>query len=153
VVPPNAPPGRAVPDVALDADPTTGMLIGLTELFPNGVQKYGEFRIGGTSLSSPLFAGMTALTEQHAGQRLGLLNPIIYRQARSGNFTDVQGRPKDPGNVRVDYVNSVNPTGGLVYSVRTFDQDSSLRVTKGWDDVTGIGSPNPGWLTSVAPKS
>jgi subtilase family serine protease len=153
VVPPNAPPGRAVPDVGLDADPTTGMLIGLTELFPNGTQKYGEFRIGGTSLSSPLFAGMTALTLQHAGRPLGLLNPTIYSQARSGNFTDVKGKPQDSGNVRVDYANGVDPTGGLLYSVRTFDQDSSLRVTTGWDDVTGIGSPNLGWLTSVAPKS
>ena len=51
--------GRAVPDVGLDADPTTGMLIGETQTFPDGV-RYGEYRIGGTSLASPLFAGMTA---------------------------------------------------------------------------------------------
>jgi subtilase family serine protease len=151
VVPATAPPGRAVPDVALDGDPTTGMLMGLTQLYPDGTKKYGEFRIGGTSLSSPLFAGMTALTLQHAGTGLGLLNPTIYSQATSGNFTDVHGKPKDAGNVRVDYVNGVDPTGGLAYSVRTFNQDSSLSISTGWDDVTGVGSPNPGWLTSVAP--
>jgi len=32
---------------------------------------------------------------------------------------------------------------------RTFDQDSSLTVGPGWDDVTGLGSPNAGWLTAT----
>ncbi|HEY2982764.1 MAG TPA: serine protease, partial [Jatrophihabitantaceae bacterium] len=148
VVPTSAPGGRAVPDVGLDADPTTGMLIGETQTFPDGVH-YGEYRIGGTSLASPLFAGMTALTLQNAGSGLGLLNPTIYSQAGSGTFTDIKGTPKDAGNVRVDYANGVDPTDGLLYSVRTFGQDSSLSLARGWDDVTGIGSPNAGWLTSV----
>ena len=150
VVPTSAPPGRAVPDVALDADPTTGMLVGETQTFPDGV-RYGEYRIGGTSLAAPLFAGMTALTLQNAGGGIGLLNPTIYSQAGSGNFTDVKGTPKDAGNVRPDYANGVDPSGGILYTVRTFNQDSTLKIAKGWDDVTGIGSPNSGWLTSVSP--
>lgn len=150
VVPASAPAGRAVPDVAMDADPTTGMLIGLTQSFPDG-QHYGEYRIGGTSLASPLFAGMTALSLQNAGGPLGLLNPTIYGQAKAGTFTDVSGTPPTPGAVRPDYVNGTDPSGGIAYSVRTFNQDSSLTVTNGWDDVTGIGTPNPGWLTSVTP--
>ncbi|HEY7049384.1 MAG TPA: S53 family peptidase [Jatrophihabitantaceae bacterium] len=150
VVPNSAPPGRAVPDVALDADPTTGMLVGETQTFPDGV-RYGEYRIGGTSLAAPLFAGMTALTLQNAGGGIGLLNPTIYTQDGSGNFTDVKGTPKDAGNVRPDYANSVDPSGGILYTVRTFNQDSTLQVARGWDDVTGIGSPNSGWLTSVSP--
>jgi hypothetical protein len=36
-----------------------------------------------------------------------------------------------------------------LYSVRTFDQDSSLQTTPGYDLTTGIGSPNPGWLTAA----
>ena len=44
-------------------------------------------------------------------------------------------------NVRSDYVNGVNPSDGILYSVRTFDQDTSLRTKKGWDDVTGVGTP------------
>ncbi len=149
VVPASAPAGRAVPDIALDADPTTGMLIGETQTFPDGVH-YGEYRIGGTSLAAPLFAGMTALTLEHAGSGIGLLNPTIYSQAGSGTFTDVKGKAHDAGNVRVDYANGVDPSGGLLYSVRTFNQDSTLKVVKGWDDVTGVGSPNAGWLTSVS---
>ena len=48
--------GRRCRTSALDADPTTGMLIGQTQTFPDGAY-YGEYRIGGTSLASPLFAG------------------------------------------------------------------------------------------------
>ena len=51
--------------------------------------------------------------------------------------------------MRADYVNGVDPTGGITYSVRTFDQDSSLKVTKGYDQVTGVGVPSASWLTTT----
>ena len=53
---------RVVPDISMDADPTTGFLEGETQTFPDGVH-YGQYRIGGTSLSSPLFAGVVADAE------------------------------------------------------------------------------------------
>jgi subtilase family serine protease len=143
VTPPGA---RGVPDVAMDGDVTTGMLVGQTQTFPDGVY-YDQYRVGGTSLSSPLFAGMTALAFQHAGGGLGLLNPTIYANSRA--FTDVTGPGPDAGNVRVDYVNGVDGSAGLLDSVRTFDQDTSLTVTPGWDNVTGLGTPNSGWLTAT----
>ena len=135
---------RAVPDMAMDADPTTGMLVGQTQLFPHRVVKYGEYRIGGTSLASPLFAGMTALALQDHPEGAGLLNPAIY--GSKGAFTDVSGAAPDAGNVRADYANGVDGSGGILYSVRTFNQDSSLAVSRGWDDVTGLGSPNAAWF-------
>lgn len=150
VVPGSNGSGRAVPDVGLDADPTTGMLIGQTQTFPDGVY-YDEYRIGGTSLASPLFAGMTANTAQLAEERLGFLNPTIYAQAGSDSFTDIQGEAPEAGNVRADYVNGLDPSDGLIYSVRTFNNDSSLHVAPGWDNVTGVGSPNANWITSLAP--
>jgi subtilase family serine protease len=141
-------PNRQEPDVAMDGDPTTGMLVGETQSFPKGVIAYDEYRIGGTSLSSPLFAGMTALALQHAGSAgAGLLNNAIY--AHLGSFSDVAGSPPDAGNVRPDFVNSVDASRGIVYSVRTFDQDSSLQVTPGYDQVTGVGVPNTGWLSAL----
>ena len=91
---------------------------------------------------------MTALALQNAGGGVGLLNPTIYAH-RSDAFTDVTGPGPDAGNIRVDYANGLDSSGGLLYSVRTFDQDSSLTVTPGWDPVTGLGSPNSGWLTAV----
>jgi subtilase family serine protease len=143
---------RAEPDVAMDADPNTGMLIGETQLFPNG-PAYGEFRIGGTSLASPLMAGFQALSNQHAGGPQGFLNPAIYAAAKSdpSEFLDVKGKPADAGVVRPDFANGVDASGGIVYSVRTFNQDSGLdgngAVQPGWDEVTGIGVPSQKYLT------
>jgi subtilase family serine protease len=137
---------RQDPDVAMDADPNTGMLIGETQTFSDGVY-YDEYRIGGTSLASPLFAGMTALTLQHAGGGVGLLNPSIYHHRSA--FQDVKGTPPQSGVVRVDFRNGENADDGLAYSVRTFNQDSSLTVTDGYDLVTGLGSPTSSWLTAL----
>ena len=139
--------GRAYPDVALDADPTTGMLVGETQIFPKGV-KYDQYRIGGTSLSSPLMAGIVADAAQHADSRLGFLNIAIYKLAAAhiGAFTDVT--PVAGANVRPDFANGVDKFNGYLYSVRTFDQDSSLFTAPGWDDVTGVGTPNSVFLTA-----
>jgi subtilase family serine protease len=141
-------PYRQVPDVSMDADPNTGMLIGETQTFPDGVY-YDQYRLGGTSLASPLFTGITALTVEHAGTGLGLLNPVIY--AHQSAFADITGTLQQAGDVRVDYANSVDTSNGLRYSVRNFGQDSSLKVTKGWDNVTGIGTATPSWITAIAP--
>ena len=137
--------GRAVPDVALDADPTTGMLVGQTQSFPDGAY-YDTYRIGGTSLASPLFAGITALKIQAHG-RYGQLNPYIYTH---GNlFTDVTGAGVDKGNIRVDYVNGVNSSAGYTYSVRSLDTpNTTLTIGPGWDSQTGFGSPRASWFLS-----
>jgi subtilase family serine protease len=139
---------RGVPDVAMDGDPNTGMLIGETQAFPDG-KYYDQYRIGGTSLSSPLFAGLTALALQAGGSAAGLLNPTIYDNQSA--FTDVRTTPHQLGDVRVDFANGVDATNGLLYSVRTFGQDASLSVHKGWDDVTGLGTGSPAWLDVFAP--
>ena len=146
--------GRAVPDIAMDADPTTGMLVGQTQTFPDRV-KYAEYRIGGTSLASPLLAGMTALTiQQNGGRPFGQLNPTLYRNASVAD--DVVPQPNQLGAVRADYADGTDPTSKVGYTVRTFGQDSSLPVTKGWDPVTGLGVPNTGFLkltTGTATKT
>lgn len=145
IVSPNG--GRAVPDVSMDADPTTGMLIGQTQTFPTGAQ-YDTFRIGGTSLACPLFVGMTALKIQASGGGLGRLNPLIYSD-HSG-FQDVTGAGMDPGAIRVDFANGVDASGGYLYSVRTFNgATTSLSVGSGWDSETGWGSARSGWLSPV----
>ncbi|RIX28081.1 serine protease [Amnibacterium setariae] len=137
---------RQTPDVGALADPTTGFLVGQTQTFTDGVY-YDEYRIGGTSLASPLFAGLTALSIQKAKHDVGLLNPTIY--ASKGAFTDVTAKFPDAGNVRADYANSENAAKGILYSVRLFDQDSSLPVTAGYDNVTGIGAPNTAWFSAI----
>jgi subtilase family serine protease len=143
--------GRAVPDVAMDADPQTGMLMGQTQTFSDGTY-YDEYRIGGTSLASPLLAGMTALAVQHnQGRGFGLLNPVLYQNRALTD--DVVKQPDNRGVVRVNYSNGENADAGLSYIVRTFDQDSSLRTTRGWDQVTGLGVPRPAYLQLTTPAT
>jgi subtilase family serine protease len=131
---------RMTPDVSMDGDPQTGMLIGETQTFPDGV-RYGEYRLGGTSLSSPLFAGVEALVVQGSG-RLGLANPWLY--SRSGSaFRDVSGPGGVPAVVRVNFNNSVDASGGTTTLLRSLDDEAqSLHVGPGWDNLTGLGSPN-----------
>jgi len=81
---------------------------------------------------------------------VGLLNPTIYHNRSA--FTDVRGNPPQPGDVRVDFVNGEDASDGLVYSVRTFNQDSTLHTRRGYDLVTGVGAPNPDWL-KVGPSA
>jgi subtilase family serine protease len=141
---------RVVPDVSAIADPNTGFLVGQTQTWPNGTVKYGEYRIGGTSLASPVFAAIQALAQQEQGYALGFADPAIY--ARHALLHDVTDHPFGPkvglAVARVDFANSVDATGGLAVSVRTLGQDSSLQATKGYDDVTGVGSPTLRYIES-----
>ena len=152
---------RGVPDISMDADPNTGMLVGETQNFGGGVIKYGEYRIGGTSLSAPLFSGALALADQKAAASghgpIAEANTLLYTlyQRGSTGLTDIlpegaSGTLPDIGNTRADYVNGVDASNGVVYSVRLFGDDSSLTSTKGWDDVTGIGTINGGFFSAIA---
>ena len=161
-------PGRAVPDISMVGDPNTGMLIGLTEDFtapknPNSQQlplddvHYGEYRIGGTSLSCPLFAGIMALADQAAGHAHGFVNPALYAAYRHN-----PGIVRDPHNpyghrladVRVNYNNSVDPSGGTTTILRSFDELLTLHEKPGYDDSTGLGTPlGVPFLHALAPNS
>jgi subtilase family serine protease len=60
---------RTVPDVAADANPYTGMVM---------IVQGQRVVTGGTSLATPLWAGMTADINQYIGSDVGLLNPYLY---------------------------------------------------------------------------
>ena len=133
--------GRVVPDISMLGDPSTGMLVGQTQTFPEGVS-YDEYRIGGTSLSSPLFAGVMALADDVVGVHHGFINPTIYRKlAGTSAITDV--KHVKGAVVRVDYANGVDASDGTITSARTFDfAGLAIRTRPGYDDVTGLGVPN-----------
>ncbi len=61
--------GRGLPDVAGDADPSTGY-----KVLVDGQQ----FVIGGTSAVAPLMAGLIALINQQKGKPAGFINPVLY---------------------------------------------------------------------------
>ena len=134
-------PGRAVPDIAAIGDPQTGFLVGQSQTFPDGSVRYSEYRIGGTSLSSPVMAGIEALADDAAGRAHGFANPAIY-QLGSGAYRDVVDPAKTLSVIRVDYVNGVDDVDGLRTTLRTLNQTQSIATRPGYDDVTGVGSPN-----------
>jgi kumamolisin len=72
--------GRGVPDVAGNADPETGYLIG------NGGS---DLVWGGTSAVAPLWAGLIARLNQGLGTRVGHLNPLLYESVGATAFNDV----------------------------------------------------------------
>jgi subtilase family serine protease len=141
--------GRAVPDIAAFADPNTGYLIGETQTIPDGTVKYSEYRIGGTSLSSPIMAGIMALADQATGHPHGFANPLFYSLAGSAAFTDIVSPASTVAVVRTNYVNGVDASAGLAYRLRTMNQTLSLQTTPGYDDVTGLGTPTSFFLSAL----
>src|SRR3978361_1221353 len=104
--------------------------------------------MGGTSLASPLMAGMVALAGQRT-DRLGFINPAVYAGVRSGKgqFTDVKAVHVGDGNVRADFTNPETGQGPIIYSIRTFGQDESLSLRKGWDETRGVATPTARFRT------
>jgi len=98
-VSPSGQPGRGVPDVAGDADPTTGY---------NVLVDGSPAVIGGTSAVAPLWAGLTALINQSLGQPIGFLNPLLYSQGVAGLHDIVTG-----GNGGYDAQQGWDPCTGL----------------------------------------
>ena len=152
---------RQVPDVALEADPYTGAVLVYTDpIYGATVQS-----IGGTSLSCPMFSAFWALASQKAGHLLGQAAPIVSRLPASavtdivpvGSPTNVVGTVIDSSGAQYysaanlaeplvhtrEFVSAIWPVNGEFLEL-TFGTDSSLTVEKGWDDVTGYGTPN-GW--------
>jgi subtilase family serine protease len=139
--------GRGVPDVAALADPQAGLLIGQTQTFPNGVS-YGEYRIGGTSVASPIFAGLMALADQRAGHAHGFANPLFYENPAA--FYDVVS--VKTAVARRNFVNGVDASAGTADFLRTFDDYSgspTQHTAPGWDNVTGLGTPGSAFLSLI----
>ena len=140
--------GRAVPDIAAVGDPNTGYIVGETQTFSDGTVRYDEYRLGGTSLSSPLMAGIMALADQKAGHPHGFANPLFYSKAGSSAFNDIVDPASTVAVVRTNFNNGEDASGGLSYRLRTFNQNLSLRTTPGYDDVTGLGTPTSSFLAT-----
>jgi subtilase family serine protease len=116
---------RGVPDVAADANPNPDSGVPVVTS-SNGVG-YEIDEHGGTSASAPIWAGIVALADQYARRHLGLLNPAIYRIARSRRyhqaFHDITAGSRNTATF---------PHGTI----------TGYRPVPGWDPVTGWGSPN-----------
>lgn len=150
--------GRQGPDVAALADPYTGVAIVITS---DGTQ-YVEAGWGGTSLACPIVTAFWSIANQNAGHALGQAARRIATLS-STEITDVLPHTS-PTNVAGTIFDSTGATyyspdglfSGLLYdttdfvsavwapvqALLSFGTDTSLTVTKGWDNVTGFGVPN-----------
>jgi subtilase family serine protease len=169
-------PNRVVPDISMEGDPSTGMLVGETQEFADGTY-YDQYRIGGTSLASPLFAGLMADADQAARGSLGFVNPLLYHldsgTQKSGAFYDILPAGKQ-AVVRNDYLNSENAEAGILTSARILGMEGateyfcpqpnpetgeceveieeapeSLSAAPGFDSMTGIGSPGDQFIQAL----
>jgi subtilase family serine protease len=109
---------RGLPDIAGDADPFTGMAFYFA----------GQWNMtGGTSASTPLWAGIIAVADQVAGHPLGYINPGLYKVAQQNGqqaFRDITAG----GNGLAD------------------PKIQGYKAGTGWDAVTGLGAPQVGQL-------
>ncbi|WP_328460624.1 S53 family peptidase [Streptomyces sp. NBC_00448] len=145
--------GRAVPDIAADADPDTGMLTGYIDTVSHGKPgRYHTMPNAGTSLACPLIAGLVADAQQ-GREPFGFINPLLYRLAGSRALHDVLPiRPSAPQQDRSAWIAADG--AGTSPGIDVFDaQDpaQTQQVTaKGYDTMTGVGTPNgPAFLTAL----
>jgi subtilase family serine protease len=163
------PPRRVTPDISMVADPHTGFLVGETYTISNSpvdagctqlseTTEYCEAPDGGTSLASPLFAGVLALVNEHrflrARSPIGFVNPALYRLRvgeQGSNYAPIVdvNAPSQPigalgALLGIDNfvvfltIDSYPDSNGNVIE----NVDSSLRSAPGYDNVTGLGAPN-----------
>jgi subtilase family serine protease len=150
---------RQTPDISALADPFTGVPIVITD--PTTNQQFVEGGWGGTSLASPIFTAIWAIADQRAGHPLGHASPTIaglqsgvtdvlpLTAPFSGSVTDATGTTTYSANelfAPLGFSNQNvlatlwNIAPGVAYAF-AFGYDSSLKVTKGWDNATGYGTP------------
>jgi subtilase family serine protease len=121
---------RVVPDISAVGDPETGFLIGLSDQ-ADGVG-FGTVQIGGTSLSSPTIAGIQAVASQGRLFPIGFANPLLYTLNLFGvAFHDVKAPTSQLAMVTISG-----------RSLLPMNENGSLTSTRGYDDTTGLGTPN-----------
>jgi subtilase family serine protease len=133
---------RAIPDIAANADPYTGMAIAFTG--PNG---FVETPFGGTSEATPLIAGIVADAGQIVGQGgfIGFLNPWLY-QSGSSALSDVTDHAT---GIWTPFAPLNGPTAQGSYLVDMGATPQSLTSGTGWDDETGMGTPATGFVAAL----
>jgi subtilase family serine protease len=156
---------RRLPDIAWIADPFTGVVVSIT--IPLTYPPLEWFAVGGTSVSCPMFSALWAIANQEAGMPLGQAARYVYSMPSStitdivpvGSTTNVTGaitnasgitlysasdlaQPLEGTTVFSDALWNVPLNQGTVELV-TFGTDTHLKTAPGWDDVTGVGVPNP----------
>ncbi|MGO9724116.1 MAG: protease pro-enzyme activation domain-containing protein [Streptosporangiaceae bacterium] len=140
---------RVVPDVAMEGDLFAATMVGFTQQLPNGTTGFGEAGYGGTSVATPLFAGVQADAQQAQHKLVGFANPEIYLRYREHGTADFRDITDHPGGQT--FATAIN--GGISGGVQqgqlfTLGKDYTLVAQRGYDNVTGVGSPTAGYILS-----
>ena len=139
-------PMRTIPDISLNGDLYfSSTLVGMTS---NGTYSEGGF--GGTSVSAPAWAGILADAQQAQwGVPVGFANPAIY--VRSFLTTDVLQTPKQISGSPIHSVVFQYPASSQAagqFRLIQYGLDEGLPAARGYDEATGVGSPNAWFLRS-----
>jgi len=136
---------KATPDVAFDGDPNTGVQVYVTESTRFGGSQGSWLTIGGTSLGSPSWAGIIAITDQ--GRALagkGSLDgptqtlPALYAAPSSDFHTVAAASSSFGGGGGFGYgFGAFWSFGGFGLGVRSTITSTSA----GANTATGLGSP------------
>ncbi len=139
---------RSVPDISADADPFTGFAVGYLT-FHNKSGKpptYSQFPVGGTSVSSPLVAGMVAAAQQGQPAAFGFTNPALYQLAGTGALHDTL--PLTSSSPAAYRAVACPPHDCGLWALSIFDDQSTEmfgytgQVTlPGYDNMSGVGTP------------
>ncbi len=165
---------RQLPDISWLADPYTGAVIAIT--VPGSVPSLLWQVWGGTSLACPMFSGLWAIANQEAGAPLGQAAPYVYSMPTgtvydivpvgsktnvSASILDSKGTTKYTppvlaGVLPGKFVSAIWDYAALQDTalIISFGTDSGLKTRLGWDNVTGVGTPNAqAFADSFHPKA
>ncbi|MFO0954700.1 MAG: S53 family peptidase [Isosphaeraceae bacterium] len=116
---------RSTPDVSAVGNPSTGVSVYST--VPSGGQT-GWFKVGGTSAATPIWAGVVARIDQARGASLNSTQTLSLLYSLGSNATTY-------ASAFHDVTSGSNAAGAAV---------------KGYDKVTGLGTPDVAKLVALA---
>ncbi|GLV58409.1 hypothetical protein KDH_52420 [Dictyobacter sp. S3.2.2.5] len=119
---------RGTPDVAYNSSTSRGVVV----VWSDGEHGPGSlYSFGGTSSGTPQWAGIVALADQYANQRLGFINPLLYQIGKRSDWYQSAFHDIVKGNNGV----SLSATDATIVTL------DGYKAGPGWDATTGWGTP------------
>lgn len=109
---------RGTPDVSMNANKNTGMLV---------ISDAKPYKIGGTSIATPIWADVVSLMDQVSQTSLGFVNPLLYQISNTPMYKS------------------------SFYDITT-GNNGYYNASTGWDPVTGLGTPKVSELINATQK-